>query len=64
MWVVIFFAVIGISFAGALLQQLDEIPPIMRACWRLSLTSFMLTPLAIIDYIKWKDENKVKMREL
>jgi drug/metabolite transporter (DMT)-like permease len=63
-WVVIFFAVIGISFAGALLQQLDEIPPIMRACWRLSLTSFMLMPLAIIDYIKWKDENKVKMREL
>ena len=63
-WVVISFAVVGISFAGALLQQLDEIPPIMRACWRLTLTSFMLAPLGIVDYIKWKDENKIKMREL
>lgn len=63
-WVVISFAVVGISFAGALLQQLDEIPPIMRACWRLTLTSFMLVPLGIVDYIKWKDENKIKMREL
>lgn len=64
-WVVIFFAVIGISFSGPLLQQLDDTPPIMRACWRLILTSFMLAPVTAVEYARWSnaDGNKAKMRE-
>jgi drug/metabolite transporter (DMT)-like permease len=64
-WVVLVCATVGISFAGVLLQnELQETPPITRACWRLSLTTFFLAPLATWEYMRWDEaEEKVKMRE-
>lgn len=63
-WVVIAFAITGISFSGLLLQQLDEVKPVARACWRLTLTSFMLAPFAAREYlVVMNDESRMKMRE-
>ena len=60
------FATIGISFAGVLLQnELHETPPISRACWRLTLTTFLLAPMAIFEYDRWvkTSEDRLKMYE-
>lgn len=47
-WIVLVFATIGISFAGVILQnELAQTPPISRACWRLTLTTFFLAPLSL-----------------
>ena len=46
-WGLLVAAVTGVSSAGAILQHLDDIPPLLRACWRLQTTSVILAPLAI-----------------
>ena len=45
-WALLVCAVFGVSSAGALFQQVDEIPPLLRASWRLQLTSLVLAPFA------------------
>jgi drug/metabolite transporter (DMT)-like permease len=65
-WVVIVCATIGISFAGVLLQnELQDTPPISRACWRLSLTTLFLLPLAAWEFSSfWKlSDHRSKMFE-
>lgn len=46
-WGLLAGAVIGVSSAGALFQHVDVIPPLLRASWRLQLTSLVLLPLFI-----------------
>lgn len=59
-WIILPLAVFGVSSAGAILQHVDAIPPLMRASWRLQITTLMLTPLMIWQ---WKNANQdVKTR--
>jgi len=46
-WILLAGSVFGVSCAGSIFQQVGEIPPIMRASWRLQSTSLILLPLAI-----------------
>ena len=46
-WGLLVGAVIGVSSAGALFQHVDAVPPLLRASWRLQLTSIVLAPLAL-----------------
>lgn len=46
-WVLLAFSVFGVSCAGSIFQQLGEIPPLMRASWRLQATSAILLPLTV-----------------
>ena len=46
-WIILPLGVLGVSSAGAILQHVDEIPPLMRASWRLQITALMLAPLMI-----------------
>ena len=48
-WLLLVGAVIGVSSAGALFQHVDAVPPLLRASWRLQLTSIVLLPLFIVQ---------------
>ena len=59
-WMLLVAAIFGVSSAGALFQQVDDIPPLLRASWRLQLTSVVLAPLALMQ---WKSHgNSLKSR--
>lgn len=62
-WGLLGAGVLGVSFAGAILQHVDEIPPLMRASWRLQITVLMLAPFAIWQYSNLEVENKLKLIE-
>ena len=49
-WFLLTGAVLGVSSAGALFQQVDEVPPLLRASWRLQLTTLVLMPFAILQW--------------
>ena len=57
-WFVLSAAVLGVSSAGAIFQHVDQIPPLMRASWRLQLTTLMLIPFAISQYRKLTIEQR------
>ena len=59
-YLVLLIALIGVSSAGTLLQQIDMIPPILRGAWRLQATSLLLLPLAIYQYAQMEDKVEVK----
>ena len=46
-WLVLGVAICGVSSAGAIFTHVDEIPPLLRASWRLQLTALLLFPLAV-----------------
>jgi hypothetical protein len=46
-WLVLGVAICGVSSAGAIFTHVDEIPPLLRASWRLQLTALILAPLAL-----------------
>ena len=61
-WMLLIAAVFGVSSAGALFQQVDDVPPLLRASWRLQLTSLVLAPLA---FMQWKTHGaEIKHRML
>ena len=62
-WGLLGAGVLGVSFAGAILQHVDEIPPLMRASWRLQITVLMLAPFAIWQYSNLEVESKLKLIE-
>lgn len=49
-WGVLSVAVFGVSSAGALFQHVDAIPPLLRASWRLQLTSLVLLPFFLFQW--------------
>ena len=60
-WILLTGAVLGVSSAGALFQQVDEIPPILRASWRLQLTTLVLAPFALLQWSQTSSEIRTKM---
>jgi drug/metabolite transporter (DMT)-like permease len=55
--------VLGVSSAGAILSHVNEIPPLMRASWRLQITVLMLLPFAIWQYIEMDVSHKERLTE-
>ena len=60
-WLLLTAAVFGVSSAGALFQQVDDVPPLLRASWRLQLTAIILAPLAFVQWNIHKEQIKDKM---
>ena len=60
-WILLVGAVFGVSSAGALFQQVDDVPPLLKASWRLQLTSIVLAPFAIYQLDNIQPEVKKKM---
>lgn len=61
-WAVLGIAIFGVSSAGAIFTHVDEIPPLLRASWRLQLTALLLAPLAVWQWIS--TEQVIKKRVL
>ncbi len=49
-WGLLVAAVVGVSSAGALFQHVDAVPPLLRASWRLQLTSLVLLPFFLYQW--------------
>ena len=60
-WLLLTAAVFGVSSAGALFQQVDDVPPLLRASWRLQLTAIILAPMAFVQWSIHKEQIKDKM---
>lgn len=60
-WFLLTGAVLGVSSAGALFQQVDEVPPLLRASWRLQLTTLVLAPFAVLQWRQSSSEIKSQM---
>ncbi len=43
-WLLLFTALLAVSSAGAVLQSMSDIPPILRASWRMQGTALILLP--------------------
>lgn len=61
-WVVLGVAIFGVSSAGAIFTHVDQIPPLLRASWRLQLTALLLAPLAFWQW--FSTESVVRKRVL
>ena len=48
-WGLLVAAVVGVSSAGALFQHVNAVPPLLRASWRLQLTSLVLLPMFLMQ---------------
>lgn len=60
-WLVLGVAICGVSSAGAIFTHVDEIPPLLRASWRLQLTALILAPLALWQYNSIEGDVKEKL---
>ena len=54
-WSILIIALFAVSSAGTILQSMSEIPPFLRASWRMQGTSLILLPFFIFQYIKIND---------
>ena len=61
-WGLLIAAVLGVSSAGTLLQQID-LDPLLKASWRLQLTSLVLFPFAIWQWRQQPEAIKQQMFE-
>ena len=57
-WGLLAASVLGVSSAGALFQHVDAIPPLLRASWRLQLTSLVLLPLFLYQWRSVEEQVK------
>ena len=62
-WLVLGVAICGVSSAGAIFTHVDEIPPLLRASWRLQLTALLLAPLALWQFSNTQSEIRSKLVE-
>ena len=62
-WGLLVAAVCGVSSAGALFQHVDSVPPLLRASWRLQLTSLVLAPFFVYQWRQQNDSIKSRMFE-
>lgn len=62
-WLVLGVAIGGVSSAGAIFTHVDEIPPLLRASWRLQLTALILAPFALFQYSSIESDVKSKFFE-
>jgi len=63
-WLVLGVAICGVSSAGAIFTHVDEIPPLLRASWRLQLTALILAPLALWQLNQIDSEIQSKLFDL
>ena len=49
-WGILFVALIAVSSAGVVLQSMSEVPPLLRASWRMQGTALVLLPGFIFQY--------------
>lgn len=63
-WLVLGVAICGVSSAGAIFTHVDDIPPLLRASWRLQLTALILAPLALWQFNQIDSEIKSKLFDL
>ena len=61
-WLLLVAAVCGVSSAGALFQHVNEVPPVLRASWRLQLTALVLAPLALWQWRSTPEELRTRWR--
>ena len=55
-WLILAAALVAVSSAGAVLQIIDGVPPILKASWRLQATSLLLLPFAVMQWKKMDEE--------
>ena len=51
-WALLIVALFAVSSAGAVLQSMTEVPPILRASWRMQGTALILLPEEIERFIQ------------
>ncbi|MFL2963693.1 MAG: DMT family transporter [Candidatus Thalassarchaeaceae archaeon] len=61
-WPILLIALFAVSSAGTILQSMEEIPPFLRASWRMQGTSFILLPLFLFQIIK-SDAYKLSVQD-
>ena len=49
-WGILFIALIAVSSAGIVLQSMSEVPPLLRASWRMQGTALVLLPGFLYQY--------------
>lgn len=62
-WAVLGIGILGVSSAGAIFTHVDEIPPLLRASWRLQLTALLLAPLALWQWFATEKVIKIRVLE-
>jgi drug/metabolite transporter (DMT)-like permease len=62
-WGLLVAAVVGVSSAGALFQHVDAVPPLLRASWRLQLTSIVLFPFFYRQWSSMDEATSAGYRE-
>jgi len=51
-WIILFIALFAVSSAGTILQSMGEVPPFLRASWRMQGTAIILFPAFLFQYFK------------
>ena len=59
-WLVLACSVLAVSSAGAVFQLIDQVPPLLRASWRLQGTALLLLPPCLIQLSKLKKTMIIK----
>jgi len=62
-WILLFVALFAVSSAGAVLQSMSEIPPILRASWRMQGTALILLP-GFIYQLYFLDKSNFTLRDV
>ncbi len=61
LWLLLTFAIVSISSAGAVFQLMEEVPPLLRASWRFQLTALLMAPVFFVQLREMKqDQNAMK----
>jgi drug/metabolite transporter (DMT)-like permease len=56
-WVILLISVVGVSSAGPMFAELGDVPPLLRASWRLQATSLLLLfPACVVQWFLHTDE--------
>jgi drug/metabolite transporter (DMT)-like permease len=56
-WFILGAAVIAVSSAGAVFQLIDDVPPILKASWRLQVTALILLPPFLYQLIAFRRDS-------
>jgi len=54
-WLTLSVAVLAVSSAGIVLQEMSEVPPLLRASWRMQGTALVLLPGFIYQFLRTSD---------
>ncbi len=62
-WLILAAALVAVSSAGAVLQIIEGVPPILKASWRLQATSLLLLPFAVMQWKKMDNDSRKRFTE-